>query len=223
MSATPGASQRAARVGRTVLKDQMDDNEIRTRLLCPDRLYGRDEVLGSACPVPRAAGVYAWFFRQVPDLVPTEGCLTHEGLTLLYVGISPDKQGKPNSSQTLRHRVRYHYQGNAEGSTLRRTLGVLLAEESGFPLRRVGSGRRMTFTNAGEKWLDAWIRENAFVIWIEHIEPWLLEHELLHAVSIPLNLKGNGHHGFAAKLSGLRRRANAHARALAVVEDRDPR
>jgi hypothetical protein len=201
----------------------MDDNEIRIRLLLPDRLYSRDEVLGPACPVPRAAGVYAWFFRQVPDVVPTEGCLTHEGMTLLYVGISPDKQGKPKSSQTLRHRVRYHYQGNAEGSTLRRTLGVLLAKESGFPLRRVGSGRRMTFTNAGERWLDGWMRENALVTWVEHGEPWLLEHELLHAVSLPLNLKGNGHHAFAATLSGLRRRANAQARELPIVDDRNPR
>lgn len=201
----------------------MDDHQIRTRLLSPDRLYGRDEVLESACPVPRAAGVYAWFFRQVPDLVPTEGCVAHEGLTLLYVGISPDKQGKPKSSQTLRHRVRYHYQGNAEGSTLRRTLGVLLARESGFPLRRVGSGRRMTFTNAGEKWLDGWMRENAFVTWSEHAEPWLLEHELLNAVSLPLNLRGNGRHAFAGTLSGLRRRANAQARELPIVDDRDPR
>ena len=201
----------------------MDDQEIRTRLLSPDRLHGRDEVLGSACPVPRAAGVYAWFFRQVPDLVPTEGCLTHEGLTLLYVGISPDRQGKPKSSQTLRHRVRYHYQGNAEGSTLRRTLGVLLAPESGFRLRRVGSGRRMTFTNAGETWLDGWMRDNAFVTWVAHDEPWLFEDELLRTISLPLNLRGNGRHPFAATLSGLRRRANAHARELPIVDDRDPR
>ena len=37
-------------------------------------------------------------------------------------------------------RVRYHLQGNAEGSTPRRILGILLEEKSGFPLRRVGSG-----------------------------------------------------------------------------------
>ena len=90
----------AVRVGRTFWKDQMDDNEIRTGLLAPERLYGRDELLGSACLVPRAAGVYAWFFRQVPDVVPTEGCLTHEGMTLLYVGISPDKQESFRKLQT---------------------------------------------------------------------------------------------------------------------------
>ena len=106
---------------------------------------------------------------------------------------------------------------------MRRTLGVLLAPENGFPLRRVGSGRRMTFTNAGERWLDGWMRENAFVTWIEHEQPWLLEDELLRTTPLPLNLKGNAHHGFAATLSDLRRRANAHARELPIVDDRDPR
>ncbi|WP_394816236.1 GIY-YIG nuclease family protein [Streptomyces mooreae] len=42
------------------------------------------------------------------------------------------------STQNLRKRVRYHYRGNAAGSTLRLTLGCLL----GLELRRVGSGKR---------------------------------------------------------------------------------
>ena len=76
------------------------------------------------------------------------------GKALLYIGIAPDKASKPNSRQSLLHRIRYHYQGNAEGSTLRRTLGVLLEEKSGFPLRRVGSGERITLTHAGERYLQ---------------------------------------------------------------------
>ena len=84
----------------TFRKDHINDNQIRAGLLAPERLYDRDEVLGSACPVPRVAGVYAWFFRQVPGVVPAGGCLTHEGLTLLYVGISPDKQGSYRKLQT---------------------------------------------------------------------------------------------------------------------------
>src|SRR3954451_14241714 len=84
-------------------------------------------------PVPKSPGVYAWYFRDVPSAVPTSGCITRDGLTLLYVGISP---GKRPSTQTLFHRLRYHYQGNAEGSTLRLTLGLLL----GLRLRVVGSG-----------------------------------------------------------------------------------
>jgi hypothetical protein len=47
--------------------------------------------------------------------------------------------------------VRYHYRGNTAGSTLRLTLGCLL----GLELRRVGSGKRMTFGKAGEATLRA--------------------------------------------------------------------
>ncbi|MFF3911407.1 GIY-YIG nuclease family protein [Streptomyces sp. NPDC001848] len=50
------------------------------------------------------------------------------------------------STQNLRKRVRYHYRGNAAGSTLRLTLCCLL----GLELRRVGSGNRLTFGKSGE-------------------------------------------------------------------------
>ena len=49
----------------------------------------------------------------------------------------------------MRERIPYHYQGNAEGSTLRLTLGCLLSEELDIELRRVGSGKRMTFAEGG--------------------------------------------------------------------------
>ncbi len=120
-----------------------------TSLTNPIILYSRSAVLAKPCPVPQESGAYAWFFKDVPAIVPTEGCVAKDGLTLLYVGISPDKVGKPNSKQSLRKRITNHYRGNAEGSTLRRSLGVLLTEQSDFPLRRVGSGKRMTFTLVG--------------------------------------------------------------------------
>lgn len=68
---------------------------------------------------------------------------------------------RPNrtSTQNLRKRVRYHYRGNAAGSTLRLTLGCLL----GMELRRVGSGKRMTFGKAGETALSQWMAENTRV------------------------------------------------------------
>jgi len=183
----------------------------------PKRVYARHEILSRPCPVPTENGVYAWFFKTTPHTVPTDGCIVHEGMSLLYVGISPDKAGKPDSTQTLKHRVRYHYSGNAEGSTLRRSLGILLTQESGFPLRCVGSGKRMTFTHPGEAWLNEWLEQNAFVAWLEHPEPWIFEDELLNTLSLPLNIKGNRHHPFAGELSTLRRKAIANARELPVM------
>jgi len=51
-------------------------------------------------------------------------------------------------------------------------------EHAEYPLRRVGSGKRKTFTNLGEQFLDQWMEDNAFVCWVEHDEPWELEKTL---------------------------------------------
>ena len=163
------------------------------------------------------------YFSDVPQVVSTEGCLTVDGKALLYIGIAPDKASKPNSRQSLLHRIRYHYRGNAEGSTLRRTLGVLLEEKSGFPLRRVGSGERITLTHAGERYLDEWMGRNAFVAWVACPEPWVLERALLGSFSCPLklNLKDNNHHSFALALKQMRIEALRRARDLPIADEQN--
>lgn len=113
------------------------------QLTNPVKLYSRTECLQKNGPVPRASGVYAWYFKEAPPKVPLDNCIVHNGLYLLYIGISPSKpskHGKP-SSQNLSKRIKYHYRGNAEGSTLRLTLGSLLSEYLSIELRRVGSGK----------------------------------------------------------------------------------
>ncbi len=179
-------------------------------------LLSRSQVLAQPDLIPPARGVYAWYFREPPPSVPVHGCHQREGLTLLYVGISPKNA---QSRQNLRKRITYHYRGNAEGSTLRLTLGTLLASESDYPLRRVGSGRRMTFTHLGEQWLDGWLERNAFVCWTEHPEPWHLEHELLAAHNLPLNIQGNRHNPCCATLSAIRQEAKRLAREGPVAQE----
>jgi hypothetical protein len=188
-------------------------------LVNPKLVFSRSAVLTKPCPVPQESGAYAWFFRDVPANVPTDGCVAKDGLTLLYVGISPDKVGKPNSKQNLRKRITNHFRGNAEGSTLRRSLGVLLTTESDFPLRRVGSGSRMTLTHLGEQWMDEWMEATAFVCWVQHSAPWELEEELLSVLSLPLNIKGNKNHLFAQELSQLRKEAIRQATELPVANE----
>src|SRR5262245_16240682 len=111
---------------------------------------------------PRAPGVYGWYFRTAPSAVPCQGCVTRDGFTLLYVGISP---GRSVGAENLRSRIRYHFGGNAEGSTLRLTLGCLLEPVLATVIRRVGSGKRLTFGSA-EGRLTEWIAENARVCWL---------------------------------------------------------
>ncbi len=110
--------------------------------------HTRAEVLARPCPIPAEPGVYGWWFRRLPADIDVSRCERRGGLTLLYAGISPGpppRNGKPPSRQHLRTRVTYHFRGDAEGSTLRKTLGCLLAGELGIELRRVGSGTRRTF------------------------------------------------------------------------------
>jgi hypothetical protein len=185
----------------------------------PDVLWTRAEVLGNPSAVPAVAGVYGWYFHELPTFLDVAGCVKRDDLTLLYVGIAPKApptNGRGPSSQTIRSRLRYHYRGNAEGSTLRLTLGCLLADRLGVDLRRVGSGKRMTF-GGGEARLSEWMEINAYVAWVDTPQPWVVEHGLISTVDLPLNLDQNRHHQFHRKLSEIRSTAKARARTLPVL------
>jgi len=182
-------------------------------------MHTRLEVLSAPSPLPAAPGVYGWWFRRLPVALDTKGCLVRDACTLLYTGISPRRppgSGRRPSSQTLRDRIRYHYTGNAEGSTLRKTLGSLLAAELGLELRRVGSGNRMTF-GTGEQSLSVWMADNALVSWVTDPKPWHLEERLIAGLDVPLNLDGNAHNRFHPELTATRAAAVARARALPVL------
>jgi len=189
------------------------------RFVNPARIYSCEEVLARPSPVPAQDGVYGWWFRKLPPLVVADACRLHQGLRLLYVGISPKRppqNGRAPSKQSLRDRITYHYTGNAEGSTLRKTLGCLLADELGIQLRRVGSGNRMSFAE-GEQALSAWMAENAYVSWVAREWPWELEDELIATLDLPLNLQGNQLNQFHPVLTGTRAQCVAQAKALSVV------
>ncbi|WP_372500348.1 GIY-YIG nuclease family protein [Sphaerisporangium perillae] len=175
-------------------------------LLEPGKLWRADEVLTRPSPIPAAPGVYGWHFDQSPDPQLPAG-------RLLYVGIAPRRMSTGATTPNLRTRIRDHYRGNAEGSTLRLTLGCLL----GFELRRVGNGKRLTFGQAGERELTTWMAEHARVCWFVHPEPWIAESELLAQLNLPLNLDQNRHHHFHTYLSDLRASARARARGLPIA------
>lgn len=186
-------------------------------------LRSREEVLSRPSPVPSKPGVYAWFFKRVPLLIDVTGCYSTDGLTLMYVGISPKEppnNGRAASRSTLRKRLQTHYSGNAAGSTLRKTLGCLIASETGFPLRRVGSGQRQTFTNPGEQALDAWMNENAYVVWHPCDKPWEVERQILASgLPLPLNIRDNPCEAHTVVVRAIRRKAVTTALELPVVVD----
>lgn len=190
-----------------------------TDLLSPARLWSRADILANPCPVPRKSGVYAWYFREIPNGVPHQNCIVWKGFTLLYVGIAPTRpyaDGKLPSARTLAGRLREHLIGSSEGSTLRLSLGCLLSAQLGLEMRRVGSGHRMTF-GTGEQALSHWMAQNALVTWTLHERPWEIEEHLIHTLSLPLNLAQNRNHPFYPTLSACRAAAKKRARALPVL------
>jgi hypothetical protein len=160
----------------------------------------------------------AWYFTQVPPGVPTDRCHSLESAHLLYVGISPKapRDGLKQSRQNLRTRVRYHFRGNAAGSTLRLTLGSLLADQIGIGLRQVGSGQRLTFSS-GEAELSQWMGDHARVCWAETSTPLALRSQLIESLILPLNLDQNKHYGFHEQLRVARANQRAVARELDVL------
>lgn len=189
------------------------------RLKNPEVLAPRRQVIGRTSVVPPEPGVYAWYFKELPSkLIVRQDCWQQDNKWLLYTGISPSKppeNGKPPSSQNIRKRIAYHMRGNAYGSTLRLSLGCLLADTIGIQLRRVGGGNRLTFAD-GEALLSDWLDENAFVTWITHPQPWRVETKAISSLYLPLNLDQNSSHPFHQQLSEARKSAKTLATRLPV-------
>ena len=196
------------------------DHTALSPLTAPTHLVSRGELYSKPCPVPALDGIYGWWFDQVPGGFEVGRCETVDDSHLLYIGIcpkQPPKNGKVKNQRTLRDRIREHFGLNAEGSTLRLTLGCLLASELDLQLRRVGSGKRLTFTSDGESRLSDWMSQHARVSWVAIEQPWTIESKLLHTLDLPLNLDQNKHNAFHADPTQLRNEAKQSAWSLPVV------
>jgi Domain of unknown function (DUF4145) len=204
---------------RGMVKDDGLTQEIESlarELLYSARLYRWSELKKNPILPPPSPGVYGWFFRRMPPEVPTDLCVAREGAILLYVGISPKNDASDGS---LRKRLQLHFEGNAESSTFRETLGCLLEPELGTALRRDGSGNK-TFGEK-ESTLSDWIADNTMVAWVTTPKPWLLEDHLLNTLSLPLNIEGNAGHSFSARLKELRKKAVQRVEGLDIVPRRN--
>lgn len=169
--------------------------EVIARLRAPEKLW--DHSAGTDL-IPAEGGLYGWHFTAAPraDL---------DADRLLYVGISP---GRATSKETLRSRIKYHFSGDAEGSTVRMTVGLLL----GLPLHLRERTETKTFGPDGEAELSEWLVEHGRLCWHLHHEPWTIRPEVVAGADVPLNVQHNAEHPFAPVISALRARAIADAR-----------
>ena len=178
----------------------MDAKEIIEAFRAPSRLWTRGELTTRPSPIPPANGIYGWYFDELPSPgIPDIGTIVGPW-ALLYIGIAP---GSPGSASNLRKRLRNHLTGNARGSTLRLTLGCLLAERLGIsPF--VASGK-LHFGEA-ESNLSAWLDVHARVTWVEHPEPWSVEADVVRGLGVPLNRAHNDAHAFYPVVGDARKR-----------------
>ena len=159
-------------------------------------------LLVNSALIPEEAGTYLVFVDSRQPLLERCGYLEFDkalpasidGFNLMYVGATGDN---------LRSRVMAHLYGNTRGSSLRMTLGVLLADELG--LEPVGDPHRSYFEfGDGELRLTDWLRANTRIAWHVSDEPFVTEKELLRSLPIPLNITDRKRHAFSRYLMALR-------------------
>ena len=76
----------------------------------------------------------------------------------------------------------------------------------------------MVSNDDGEEALSEWMDKNAFVTWITHEEPWVLEHTLIESLSLPLNIQDNSHHPFQKTLKAVRSDARSTAKDISIFD-----
>ena len=193
-------------------KGEVEDDScaIVSSILSRDRIASREEAIRPNSLIPRGNGVYAWYFRNIINVVPVDGCAQLDDYFLLYVGISPRDR---DSTGDLRKRIHRHFSknpsDNASRSTLRLSLGCLLSEKLDITLQHVDS--RIHF-NDGEKLLSEWMSLNAKVSWHTFRRPWEIEQEVIEQLSPPLNLQHNTQHPFYDYLHNLRTKKKNEAK-----------
>jgi hypothetical protein len=152
----------------------------------------------------------------MPAGVPTDGCIEKDGYTLLYVGISPDKKGKPNSRANLKHASKpttaarwVQHLGEHWESYLRQKVHSLCVE---------WVRNRTTFTHSGEQWLDHWMEQMQKCIGLPGGEqPGYWKKASFSSVALPLNIHRNS--TFKSLLSAMRSKAMAEAKLMEIADE----
>lgn len=167
-----------------------------------------EDILKNNIKVPKAKGIYAWYFNELPPYIPAKKYIKIDGWTLLYVGIAGDT---PESSATLHSRIKGMHLGNGGESSLRDSLGALLTKKLAIrPTKRGDSTRFMD--EDGEKLTD-WLRSHAQLNFLTDSFPWEVEDHILadYGHLLPLNSSKNKNNGFRKELKKIKADCKSNA------------
>lgn len=178
---------RLAWYGREAGSDSQDsefvDAKVLARLQRDDVALSPDEFLVSGSRLADRPGLYSWWVDDVGAAALSRGLGLPLEPGLIYAGLAGATRwpSGERSKNTLWLRIAtMHLAGKHEFSTFRRTLGAILAAESGS-------------TDVDEQALSEWMRAHLRVVTVafdDRDELGRLEKRVLAALDPPLNLQG---------------------------------
>ena len=161
--------------------------------------------------LPDSSGLYFWYFRHIDELFTERQIeqlylpkvIQYNDYFLLYLGIA--------EGQSIKERITRKHLKSAHGSTLRHSIGSLLAHKYGVnPFSNVKTGKFAIDEDWGvEKRITEYLEENAKISWIRDEQPKRLETGLLgdyRRLSFPLNINKYPSHQFCMNLKKLRKK-----------------
>jgi hypothetical protein len=187
--------------GKGVSEDQdstFGDSGILARLQRESDAVSPDEFLARGNQLADRPGLYSWWIDEVGAAALSRGLGLPVEAGLIYAGLAgatrwPSGQ---RSKNTLWLRIAtMHLAGNHEFSTFRRSLGAILAAESGS-------------TDVNEQALSEWMRAHLRVVTVSFDDRdglGRLEKRVLAALDPPLNLQGMAPTPVRRRLKDLRR------------------
>jgi len=170
-------------------------------------MYSPEEIYHKMHVIPKAPGVYAWYFDNhfgTYFTTDTHSVITisHDSATikkwfLLYIGIAGKKRGR-----TLRDRIGDHLNQNSAGSTLRQSLAALLWSEI-----NLNPAMQLNGENEKKK-LNSWIFQHARVSWVETSKAERIEKLMLRnfGCNLRFNIKSNKSNPCRKELKSLRKK-----------------
>jgi hypothetical protein len=173
-------------------------------ILHPVQMYSHTEILDQNTLIPAAEGIFAWYFKQIPENLKSLNLHTHNNLTLAYIDSSPQKPLKDSLSArgNIRKRMIADITGSASTSSIRRSLGCLLREE--LNLNSVRLSPRIVNFGEGERDLSGWISENVKFCWLVNETPTEIRDNLISEVQVPLTLSNGKVNDFFDELTKIR-------------------
>ena len=158
--------------------------------------------------VAEKPGLYFVFFRNGIELLTrtdyfalsSDVPLRTDAGHLLYIGAT---------TQGLRTRIKQHLKGDGRVSSLRRTVGVMLADELQL---RVHLGRMNFHFGEGEERLTRWLCDNTLISVHPTKNPMGAEKFLIGTLSTPLNITARRTHPYAKHLMNLKALCKKRAR-----------